>query len=652
MDYIEKFDDKQLCDYISNRRKSSDVISNTIKSVYAKNINAYKNEPDWLKELAKKRSKVRDNRIFVNSEAVINSVIANPPKPIILPGRNTPESKTLASTQERFFQDQYTKIGVKAEMRKGLRHLYFGRLIVLKPFWNVEKNNFDIKSINPKNIRMSPKSTKEDNSDFIIEDVPETKAAVYNRFKKEEGEGKDGATNKEWNQKLLKELGGKSEQELIISNEEIIYEEVWCDEYLICKYNNFILSRGKNPYWDWDGVQITPDEEMEILNKDTTQARVKEILNKDPLGMEKMAEPDTPEDTLAHEKQEMSAYYYNHFDKPRKPYIFATIFACEDQPIGETDFITQAIPLQEDIDETKRNITENARIVNGIIKVDSSVMDQPEANKLRWETGGVIWGKGVASGVQRETGAPLPAFVQQNLDDSRKEIDDIMASSSAFRGVREGQETRGGRLALIDQSFLRLNELVQVIDYVNYELFNWFYHLAKVFYTEKHYAKIVGHDKATETLSIMRDDLVDGTEVRVLEGKTLPEDRQFKYEQAQEDLKNGVISPVDYLKIAGYDSPSEMAQNLVIWKMNQKAAVGLTPEQIQKIAEPPQPEPKEPSITIKYEDLTPDAKVAVLQKAGIQADAKIVAATDLRKVKNEDKLNTHKKEKATSVETP
>lgn len=638
MEKILSLPDDKLCKFLNSKKESSATIWNIVKDTYDKNLAAYKNEPAWLKELPKKRSKVRDNRIFVNMEAVINSVIANPPKPIITPGRNTAESKKLAAAQEKFFQDKYTKKDVKGEIRKGLRNLYYSRLIVLKPFWNTDKNDFDVKSIDPRKVRFSPKSTKEDNSDFAVEDVTDNAYLIYQRFKREEG-GEDAEKNKEFNEKLLKELGDGTEEDLLVNNEDKEYEEIWIGNYLICKIGTLIMSRGKNPYWDWDGVQITPEEELMIINKDTPQTKVKEILGKEVVPVEGGEE----------EAKEMAAYYYNHFDSPRKPYIFATIFNNENKPIGETDFITQAIPLQEDIDETKRNITENARIVNGVVKVDSSVMDQAEANRLRWETGGVIFGKGVANGVVRETGAPLPAFVQQNLDDSRKEIDDIMASSSAFRGVREGQETRGGRLALIDQSFLRLNEIVQVVDYVNYELFNWFYQLAKVFYTEKHYAKVTGKNGADEVLTLMRDDMEDGTEVRVLQGKTLPEDRQFKYEQAQEDVKNGLLSPVDYLEVAGYDAPTDKARNLVIWGMNKGVAVGLSEEELSKISPPSQPEPKEPTISIKFEDLTPDAKVQVLAKAGINADPQIIAATDLRKIKNEDKLN---KEPNPSVATP
>jgi hypothetical protein len=43
------------------------------------NLKIYKNEPEWLKNIPRKKSRVRANRIFVNQETVINSLISNPP---------------------------------------------------------------------------------------------------------------------------------------------------------------------------------------------------------------------------------------------------------------------------------------------------------------------------------------------------------------------------------------------------------------------------------------------------------------------------------------------------------------------------------------------------------------------------------------------
>jgi hypothetical protein len=287
--------------------------------------------------------------------------------------------------------------------------------------------------------------------------------------------------------------------------------------------------------------------------------------------------------------------------------------------------ITQAIPLQENIDERKRDITENAKIMNGVILVDSSVMGKADAQKLRYEAQGIIWGKGVLQGVKRETGPALPAFMVEDMIDSRREIDEIMAASSAFKGNREGQETKAGRLALIQQSFMRLNEMVQLIDYILYESFNWDYQLMKVKYTEHHFAKVLGENEAAETITLIRDDFEDGTEIHIIPGKTLPEDNEFKYNQAQMDVKSGFLAPMDYLRIAGYDDPKLLAKNAFMAKVAPASVVGLSEADKQKIPSPlPQTRMAE---SIPFADLPPAAKVQMLARIGITVtEAQVVSA--------------------------
>lgn len=634
MKKISDLTEYQQCQLVDNRWNSSETVFDIVTKTYEKNLAVYKNEPEWLKELPKKRSKVRANRIFVNTEAVINSLIANPPKPTILAGRDTAESKELAVKQEKYFQIKYTERNTKEVLRKGLRNLYFSRLLCIKVFWNAKINDFDSRAIDPRKIRVGKNATKEDDSEFSIEEINDNLLAVMRRFPAK----KD---------KILEKAGYTDEDTALIMNPEITYKEAWIRDHVIFKYSDMILAVIKNPYWDWDGLLITP-EEGEQLNGDnaaTGDARRNVLMGIKNSQMERKAQmaqtmtPTAPTSTPepsgeleqtedSDEKPNLQAYYFNHFDQPRKPYIIATVFNNENSPIGQTDMITQAIPLQENVDETKRDITENARIVNGQIKVDSTVMGKDDAQRLRWEAGGVIWGKGVVAGVQREVGEPLPAFVLENLRDSRQEIDDIMAASSAFKGVREGQETKGGRLALIEQSFLRLNEFVQVVDYVSYEMFNWFYQLAKVRYTEHHYAKTMGKEQGSESITLIQDDFEDGSEIRVIGGKTLPEDRQFKFEQAQKDLELGVLSPPDYLEAAGYDNPQEKAKNRVVYDLNKPLAVGITPEELAKLAPPSTGEP--PSTSLKYEDLPPDGKVQLAAKAGIQLNPAIVVAEEMQ----------------------
>jgi hypothetical protein len=624
---IATLKDDQLATLIENRWASSDTVFQIVKQVYDQNVRVYKNTPASADATAsvKKRSKTRANRVFRDVESVINSIIANLPQINFVPSRDTPQSKLLAQTEQIYFLKKYKDRNVKEVMRKGLRNLYFSRLIVLKPFWNAKINDFDVRAVDPKAIRVGKNATKEEDSEFVIEEVTDNVTSVAARFPSKEKE-------------IFEKSGYTTAESAYINNPDIKYKEAWIGDYLICKYGDLILSKGRNPYWDWDGLLVTQGEKDQVsqLGGDQKKAAMLNIRMQQSARQGAVAalaakqkdqnaedvggpETDTYSESPAEDQMDatqLQAYYFNHFDHPRKPYIFTTILNNENTPIGQTDFISQATPLQEGIDRRKQDIDENASLVNGQIKVDSSVMSKADAQKLRYEARGVIWGKGVKDGVTREMGTALPNFVYEDMVDSRNEIDNIMGATAAFRGERQGQETKAGRLALIDQSYNALNELVQVVDYCSYELFNWFFQLAKVRYTEHHYAKEIGKDGALQIMAIMQDDFEDGTEVRVIAGKTLPEDREFRYAQAQEDVKAGIISPITYLEITGYPNPQSTVKEAFMYKVDPWSALAITDEERQKIPPPlPNSTMRE---DIKFSDLPAAAKVQWLGRMGIQ----------------------------------
>jgi hypothetical protein len=640
---ISELNDVQLAKLVDNRWSSSETVWDIVSKTYEANLKVYKNEPDWLKDLPRKKSKVRANRIFVDTEAVINTLIANPPKPTMLPARDTPQAKILATQKEKYFQIKYDERNVKEVVRKGLRNLYFSRLLVLKPYWDPKINDFNVRALDPRKVRLGKKATKEDDSEFAIEEIDDSLSSVLRRFPAKKTD-------------ILKKYGYTSDADVLIENPDCTYKEAWIRDTVIFKLDNIILGKIRNPYWDWDGVLITPEEEQQLANAETPDARrtvmqgIKQQQDTRKAALQARvaaakaqatAQPGQPQAPAAQQEGDtapalenvdepisFNSYYFNHFDQPRKPYIIATVFNNENSPIGQTDMITQAAPLQENVDETKRDITTNARVVNGVWLIDSTVMDKADAQKLNADADGKIWGKGVAAGVKRETGPALPAFVVENMQDSRSEIDNIMAASSAFRGEREGTETKGGRLALVDQSYLRLNELVQVTDYVSYELFNWFYQLSKVRYTEHHYAKTMGKDMATQMITLTQDDFEDGEEVRIIPGKTLPEDRQFRFQLAQDDVAKGIIAPSDYLEVAGYEMPQEKAKNAVKYKLNPAMAVGMSQQDIQQYV-PQQPHDKI-SVVVAYKDLPPDGQVQLAGQIGLKLDPHIVVGEKMK----------------------
>ena len=585
---IKALSEIQKIQLVNTRWKSSSEVWETVDQVYKTNTAIYENKAKWISSIPQKRKgkTTQANRVFVNMEAVINSLIANPPGINILPARDGEEAQDFARKLESFYRKKFNDLNTKEIMRMGLRNLYFARLLVIKAFWNPVINDFDYRAIDPRKVRFGRYARKEQDSEFAIEEIEDNLASVIERFpaKKEE---------------LMKKDGIADDKTLYVKNPEIKYQEAWIQDSVIFKYGNIILDCIKNPYWDWDGILVTEEEEKELdetgeeggetkegeepagLTTEERRRKIQDIkLEQDErkAAMSPQVNPETGEEEMSEEQYK--SYYFNYFDSPRKPYIFATIFNNENSPVGRTDMITLSAELQRSIDKRKMDIDENCELANGIVKVDAEVMGKDDAQRIRWETKGIIWGKGVVNGVQRETGQALPSMVFDDMLDSRSEIDNIMAATSAFRGEREGQETKAGRLALIQQSFLRLNELVQVVDYVSLEMFSWGMQLAKTRYTEYHYAKWMGKEGAREVIEIIQDDFETGSEVTVIAGKTLPVDDEFKYEQAQNDVREGFIAPSDYLEIAKYDNAKELAKNAVLYQQNPMEAVGLKSDEM------------------------------------------------------------------------
>jgi len=596
---IEKLDDVAKAQLVEARWLSSSELWDTVKSVYKTNTDVYGNNADWLQYVPERRRKfrVQANRVFVNQEAVINSLIANPPGINILPSRDGEVAQEFSRKLESYFRKKYIDLNLKEIVRMGLRNLYFGRLIVIKAYWNPLINDFDYRAVDPRNLRVGKYARKEPDTEFAIEEIEDNLCAVVQRFPAKRTE-------------LMKKLGFTDDEkgvaEMYIKNPDVKYKEAWIQDYVIFKYDNIILGCIKNPYWDWEGIYVTEEEEKSLGSDETSlegEARRNEIQrikleqpNRQPKEQTNEVVPEGQiEATLGAtgtantESVQYKSYYFNYFDNPRKPYIFATIFNNENTPIGRTDMITLSAELQRGIDKRKMDIDENCELANGVLKVDASVMGKSDAQRIRFETKGIIWGKGVKDGVTRETGQALPQMVFDDMIDSRNEIDNIMAATSAFKGEREGQETKAGRLALIQQSYLRLNELVQTVDYIYGEMFNWGMQLAKTRYTEYHYAKWMGEEGAREVIELIQDDFETGSELTIIAGKTLPVDDEFKFEQAQNDVEKGYISPVDYLKIAQYDNPKELSRNAVLYAQNPMEAVGLTEEDMPVPFQPGKP---------------------------------------------------------------
>ena len=250
---IQSLSETSKAKLVESRWNSSYEIWDKIRSITKQNTGAYENKPAWLQTIPYKRQGgvVQANRIFVNMEVVINSLIANPPGVNVLPGRETETSQDFARKLEKYFRKKYLDLNTKEVLRMGLRNLYFSRLIVIKPFWNPAINDFDFRSVDPNKIRFGKYARKEQDSEFLIEEIDDNLCALVERFPSKKKE-------------LMSKYGITDEEQLYIKNPDVKYKEAWIGNYVIFKLDNIILDCIKNPYWDWDGMLVTEEEEKQI----------------------------------------------------------------------------------------------------------------------------------------------------------------------------------------------------------------------------------------------------------------------------------------------------------------------------------------------------------------------------------------------------
>lgn len=560
---ISKLSDQQLKTLIDNRWNSSNSLWSEVEKTYKKNKQIWQSDDSTIATIPKNKSKARDNRAFLAVESVIANLTGRPSKPNVLPGNETPASGQVATDLQDLFLEKYRVLGMKGKMRRGLRWLLLSRLIVLKNIWNNETDDYDLGVVDPRKVRFNKKATNAYGTNFAIEEIDTEMNEMLDKFPDKIDE-------------ILKQMGGKTnEADARIKNVPVSYKEAWIGDWVIYKFREMILKKELNPYWDWDGIFFTKGELRKFESVENIDDR-KKYLN----GARKSR--DEREKTA----DKYQRYLFNHFDKPMHPYIFASMLGVEDRAVGETSLMEQVSPLQKNIDQRKRQIANNAASANGRWKIDTKFVEgktKGEFQAMKSDPEGIIMGDGVRDGITIESGRDLPSLVREDLVMSIQALDAIFGTQPTFRGEKQGTETAAGRAMLREQSFQRLIELVDIIDGLHLEIYNWQLQFIKTRYTESHYTKLLGKETAIRVIEIMQDSIEDGIEVKVIPGQIMPKDRVYRAEAAKEGVTAGFMIPLHYFEEAEFDNPMETAKQLEMYKISPFAVLDMDDEDIEKL---------------------------------------------------------------------
>ena len=456
-----------------------------------------------------------DNLIFESLETYLPQITRRNPEPLVTldasekdenGNENPKHSKYVAKVKGRL-ADLADKNKMRLKLQKAGRHWAVYLLGVAKMGWDMDKDIPTFRIVRPKKLILDPDAT-------IDED-----GYTGNRV----GEYRKMEASKLIS--ITKDQNPKAEQiitDLVKSDmgTEVQFIEWWTPEYMCWKLDKEILLKTKNPHWNYDAQEMQQ--------------------NVDDYGV--MTETPLEKPGI------------NHFEIPKMPYTFMSVFNLGDQPMDKTSLIGQNLANQDLLNKRNKQIDRNADRMNGgmVISKGRSGLNDSQAktasNALR--KGGVVV---IPDGAPREAidtyqTPPLPPDVFNQLADTRNRMRDIFGTRGSSGAGIQSETTVRGKILNRGLDTDRIGGGVsEYLEQFADDIYNWLVQLLYVYDTAFQFVPGAEPPKVI---------------VSVKEGSLLPKDSITIANQAIELATAGKMAVVDMYKRLEYPNPEEMAANV------------------------------------------------------------------------------------------
>ena len=498
--------DNELVTKINSWLAESKDFYNTLYDAQKKAEDYYLGKQTKMDQVPRHLSNFVQNRIFESVETILPIITSRPAEFIV----KSPDESELGLQRARKIQlnlsDLYEEVMVSQKLEDAGRSALNYRFGVLKVSWDETTDNPTLTFVRPQRIRLPNYGGR------FVKDLP----YVIEKIDMGYQEVKDF-----FGEKIAEELSsmskpeGGAEEDMPVNKRVWTIQEVWTDWWRCWKYENKILKKEKNPYWNFEDVTK------------------------------------------------------NHLKKPAKPYFLIAPFSLGKSPVPETCLVEQAIPIQDALNVVARIIINHGnKTGNGAWLVDSNTMTKEEADQIRNEPGIIIYGNGVANpnNVRRDAPPPLPAYLSDLWSSLNASLDNLFGVHSTTRGERQGKETARGRVLLKNADLGRLDYIVREIDRAVQDIGNYFVQLMKLYYTDTRKLRYFGPGQDMEVVDISSEDVEDGVGIMVRSGSTLPKDETSEADQALRLWELGAIDPISLYEKLKFSNPEESAERLMKWK--------------------------------------------------------------------------------------
>jgi len=388
-----------------------------------------------------------DNVIHRDTETRIAIAAGRMPDIIVIPENDNDENAASDSRDfEQYLAGKVNSDITKRIMKNVLRDREIKLTGIVKIRWDENRGSngdFVFERIRPENVVMDHTATipddgfTSDNMSYISEWLEEPVSLIMAKFSDKRDE-------------LCAELGvvgGFDKASVTLLASKIKYRETWFTWYtregeriegVMWHYKKIVFKKMRSPYWDWEGNR-------------------------------------------------------NHFDMPRKPYMFASYENTGEGPYDDTSALEQSIALQDIINKRGMQITEiSDRSVPKMV-ISGTAMTKEQAEDITPDPNEAIFLDGQVTDVREaitfvQSPPPSPALYTDQAQ-ARASIDSHFATHQISRGESQSfdesglskQITREGDLSIAD-------DIVQiVIERLVSEMANWAAQMMMIMYYDPNY---------------------------------------------------------------------------------------------------------------------------------------------------------------------
>lgn len=288
----------------------------------------------------------------------------------------------------------------------------------------------------------------------------------------------------------------------------------------------------------------------------------------------------------------------NHFAKPKKPYIFLSVFSLQEEPYDFTNLIEQNIANQDRINDRDADISKNLSSgVNAVAISGQSfnIENADQAVETFYQEGFLLIPDGNMEAVKRIPASPLPAGILESQASDMDSLRGVYGTKGLVPNQNPDEAVRNNIMNEQHDSSRIGGGVGDRLEITAKNFFNWCTQLYCVFYDAPHYGAVMGNAAAIEYVTLTAQNMHRKFVVTVAPNSMAPRDEMSERNQAIQLATDGFLDPINLFKALNDPDPINTAKMVTFFRVNPAAYMQqFFPEQAQQMMQPQQPQMGQP----------------------------------------------------------